>query len=255
MTIKTKALVIKEYIVGESDKYVTLFTKELGKIQVLAPKAKKYNGGLATGTQLFVYGEFMLTQYKDTYRLINVDILEMFHDLRNDLLCLTYSSYIVEFISAVTQEGLVQEDLLLLTLLTLKSLEPDEKRLRLVRRIFELRALCLLGFMPRTSHCVECEEGLVEEENESYFFDSEAGGILCKTCYKHYPKAIKITFGTLYTLRYIESAPFERLFKFRLSDKILKELEKVCEDYRPYYIDKHFKTLDFISKFHQLEKK
>ena len=41
MIIKTKALVIKEYIVGESDKYITLFTKELGRIQAIAPKQRK----------------------------------------------------------------------------------------------------------------------------------------------------------------------------------------------------------------------
>ncbi|WP_180270699.1 DNA repair protein RecO [Sporanaerobium hydrogeniformans] len=255
MTIKTKALVIREYIVGESDKYVTLFTKDLGKIQALAPKAKKYSGGLATGTQLFVYGEFMLTQYKDTYRLLSVDILDMFHDLRKDLFCLTYSSYIVEFVAAVTEEALVQEELLLLTLITLKNLSQEEKRLRLVRRIFELRALSLLGFMPQIKKCVDCEVFLTETEQTTYDFHVEAGGILCSNCQKHYIHTLKISYGTLYTLRYIMATPVERLFKFEVSEQVLKELEHISEDYRSYYIDKSFKTLDFISKLHQLEKK
>ena len=78
MIIKTKALVVKEYIVGESDKYVTLFTKEYGKIQALAPKAKKADKGFASATQLFVYGDFILTSFKDTYRMVSAEIILVF---------------------------------------------------------------------------------------------------------------------------------------------------------------------------------
>lgn len=248
MIIKTKALVIKEHIVGESDKYVTLFTKEMGKIQAIALNAKKYNGGLATGTQLFVYGEFVLTQYKDTYKLVNVEILEMFHDIRKDLYTLSYGSYIVEFITAVVQEGLESEELLNLTLRTLKALTPKLEDLRLVRSVFELRALSILGFTLQLISCAECNDVLPELSGGVYFFVSEAGGLVCSDCKKHYSGVFKISYSTLYTMRYILSAPLERIYKFRVSQEILKELEQVCSSYMPYYIDKHFKTLDFIHK-------
>ena len=252
MIIKTKALVIKEYIVGESDKYITLFTKEIGKIQAIAPKGKKYDKGFASGTQLFVYGEFMLMAYNHTYRLMNVEIINMFDDIRKDLNVLSYASYIAEFVQEVTVEGLGQENLLMLTLVTLKALITPNTSLKLVRRIFELRALTILGFMPELDQCVECKEGLEENKNAVYFFVSEAGGILCSKCSVHYKECLKISYSALYTMRYIVHTSFNRLFAFSVDAVILQELEKVCNQYTAYYISKRFKSVAFIDHMEYL---
>jgi DNA repair protein RecO (recombination protein O) len=250
--IKTKALVIREYIVGESDKYITLFTKELGKIQVIAPKGKKYDKGFASGTQLFVYGEFILTSYHTTYRLMNVEIINMFHDIRKDLNVLSYASYIAEFVQEVTHEGVGQEKLLMLTLVTLKSLMSQNSSLKLMRGIFELRALSILGFMPELEKCVECHEELEENENTVYFFGSEAGGILCNKCSMSYKERLKISYSTLYTMKYIIHTSFNCLYAFNVSPVVLQELEKVCRHYTAYYISKRFKSAEFIDQIEDL---
>ena len=252
MIIKTKALVVKEYILGESDKYITLFTKDLGKIQAIAPKAKKADKGLASSTQLFVYGEFMLTSYGHTYRLMSVEVLSMFHDLRNDLNTLSYGSYILEFLAEVTQEGLAQEALLGPALITLQALIIKPLELQLLRRGFELRALCLLGFAPELYRCVGCGEEFEENANASYSFLYEAGGIVCTECIDDETKVCSIGYSTLYTMRYIASAPFKQLFQFSVRPAILGELEKVCNLYVSYYIDKRFKTLEFINQIESL---
>lgn len=250
--MRTKALIIREYIVGESDKYITLFTKELGKVQAIAPKAKKHDQGFASSTQLFVYGDFMLTSYKDTYRLMNVDIIETFHNIRKDLAALSYASYIVEFIQSVTEAGLQQTELLKLTLNTLKAISSQNPSLKLIRRIFELRALGLLGFAPQLTRCVDCEEEIEVNQDAMYVFSAEAGGVVCSKCRTSYSRSIRIGHGTLYTMDYILVAPLNRLFHFTITDQIQKELSEVCDQYTAYYIDKTFKTIDFINKIEAL---
>ncbi|WP_069997996.1 DNA repair protein RecO [Cellulosilyticum sp. I15G10I2] len=246
MIIKTKALVIKEYIVGESDKYVTLFTMDLGKIQAIAPKAKKYDNSLASGTQLFVYGEFMLVAYKDTYRLMNIEIISTFHELRNDLSILSYASYILEFVAEVAQEGPDNENLLGLTLMTLRTLVVNKLSIQLIRRIFELRALCILGFMPELDQCVECAGDLGNDQRSVYTFVCEAGGLMCEQCRASYPERLDLSFSTLYTMKYIMHTPIKQLFSFQVHSSILHDLETVCDLYIPFYIEKSFKTADFI---------
>lgn len=248
MIIKTKAIVIKEYIVGESDKYVTLFTKDYGKIQALAPKAKKADRGFASVTQLFVYGDFILTSYKDTYRMVNAEIIEMFHGIREDLERLSYASYIMEFIQYVTQPMLSHPELLKLCIVTLQALSRRKVNCHLVRRIFELRALKELGFGIQLVSCLDCGEVIPEDEGATYFFSAQAGGLVCKSCKTYYTDLIEISFSTRYTLAYIMNVGHKALYQFTITEVIQKQLNKVCEKYIPYYVDKTFKTLDFIER-------
>lgn len=252
MIIKAKALVIKEYIVGESDKYVTLFTKEYGKIQALAPKAKKADKGFASATQLFVYGDFILTSFKDTYRMVNAEIIEMFHSIRKDLDRLSYASYMMEWIQYVTEPMLPQPDLLRLTLVSLQALSKEGANYRLIRRIFELRALGELGFRPQLIACLECGEILKDAEEESYYFSAEAGGLICKSCKSYYKDSMTISYSTRFTIQYILATSMKQLYHFTITPFIQKQLDAVCEVYVPYYIDRSFKTLEFIGRLEGL---
>jgi len=248
MLIRTKALVVKEYIVGESDKYVTLFTKEYGKIQALAPKAKKIDKGFASATQLFVYGEFILTSFKDTYRLVNADIIEMFHNIRNGLESLSYASYVMEFLQYVTEPMLAQPELLRLTLMTLKTLTYEGACYNLIRRIYELRALAEIGFRPQLASCTECGEVLVESETNKYYFSAESGGLVCESCKSYYKDVVMISYSTRYTLQYILSSSLNKLYHFTVTPEIQQELSQVCNYYVPFYVDKTFKTVEFINR-------
>ncbi len=244
MMVKTKALVIREHIFGESDKFITLFTKDMGRVQVVAPKAKKADKGLASSTQLFVYGDFVLMSYGDTYRLISVDIIEMFHNIRTDLDALSYASYIAEFVFNITQPLLPQKELLKLTLITLQAISRQNVDYNTVRRTYEIRALSLVGFMPQITGCTECCSQLAENDNN--YFSASAGGTLCKECYKYYTDAISISYSTYYTLYYILGTPYKQLYKFEIDNIIKSELNKVADMYVKYYVDKPFKTIDFI---------
>ena len=197
---------------------------------------------------LFVYGEFILTSFKDTYRLVNVDIIEMFHNIRNRLESLSYASYIMEFLQYVTEPMLAQPELLRLTLKTLKALTYEEASYSLIRRIYELRALAELGFMPQLASCTECGEVLKEGETSKYYFSAEAGGLVCESCKSYYKDTVMISYSTRYTLQYILSSSINKLYHFRVTHEIQQELNQVCNYYVPFYVDKIFKTVEFIDR-------
>lgn len=252
MIIKAKALVVKEYIVGESDKYVTLLTKEHGKIQALAPKAKKADKGFASATQLFVYGDFILTSFKDTYRMVNAEIIEMFHGIRNDLERLSYASYMMEFLQYVTEPMLAQPELLRLAIVSLQALSREGISCKLIRRIFELRALSELGFTPQMVACTECGEVLEEDEEMNYYFSSEAGGLVCESCKNYTSDLIRISYSARFTIQYILGVDMKQLYHFTVTPFIQRQLDAVCESYVPYYVSRGFKTLDFIERIEML---
>jgi DNA repair protein RecO (recombination protein O) len=251
MILTVKAMVIREYVVGESDKFVTLFTKELGKIQASASQAKKYTKGLTTGTQLFVYGIFTLTSYRNTYKIIQIEVLKTFHHLREDLTRLSYATYLSEFLLHVTYEEVEAEELLYLSLLAIKRLEKQTKHYKLTRSIFEIRAMALLGYMPQLKACTLCGKEIKEHPDREYTFSIENGGIICQECLGNH-KGLLLSFSTYYTLQYIVWAPLKTLFQFETNDKILIQLDKIAESYVSYYIEKSFKTLSFIKSIESM---
>ncbi|MGL5675709.1 MAG: DNA repair protein RecO [Cellulosilyticaceae bacterium] len=251
MITKVNGIIIKEYVVGESDKYITLFTKEMGKIQVGAPKAKKFDRGLASGTQLFVFGEFLISGYKDTYKLLSVEVTHMFHQLSEDLMALSYATYVAEFISEVATENGENGGLLTLMLHALHNISKPQAPLRLIRCIFEIRAMALLGFMLELNQCTQCDEKLNFQDEGRYALNIEEGGILCDTCVGD-RSYLYVSYSTCYTLYYIIYSPIKQCFRFNVEPSLLEELCKLCEAYVPFYIEKQFKSLAFIKSVEML---
>ena len=176
----------------------------------------------------------------------------MFHSIRNGLESLSYASYVVEFVQYVTEPMLAQPDLLKLTLKTLQALSAKEANYPLIRSIYELRALAELGYRPQLISCLECGERLEESETNSYYFSAEAGGLVCKSCKAYYKNVVTLSYSTCYTLQYILSSPMAHLYRFNVTQDILKELSQVCYYYVPFYVDKSFKTLEFIKSIESI---
>lgn len=242
--IKTKGIVIKEYTVGESDKFVGIFTKTNGKLMVTAPRAKKYSKGFASGTQLFVYAEFVLQEYKGNYKLLQVEAIESFYPLREDLEILSYSAYVLEFVDVTMEENLASPEVLRLLVRTFQGMCKKIIKPKLIRHIFELKYMSIIGFMPNLFECGKC--GILFDQCAMLYFDVSLGGIVCSKCNRRTPGCYSITSNTLYTMQYIVSVPIDEVYQFTVSDEIQIELEKIMTTYISYYIDKKFKTLEFI---------
>ena len=58
--VAVKGLVIRQTDFGDHDRYITLLTEELGKIEVLCRGIRRKRGRLVTATSLFQYSEFTL---------------------------------------------------------------------------------------------------------------------------------------------------------------------------------------------------
>jgi len=236
---------MKEYTVRESDKFICIFTKSNGKLMVNAPYAKRHNRGLASATEVFVYGQFVIQENRGNYKLIQVDIIEPFHNLRKDLFKLAYGAYILEFIDVTMEENLASANVLRLVIRTFQAMCSGAIKESLIRHIFELKHMCLIGFMPNVFNCNICNKSY--KEIDHLCFDISEGGLVCGNCcdlegaYCH-----KISRGTLRTMQYIVSVHIDDLFKFTVTDEILNEYGQIITDYIDYYINKKFKTLEFI---------
>jgi DNA repair protein RecO (recombination protein O) len=238
---KTKGIILREVYVGESDKILKIFTKSKGKISVSAKGVRKHKSPLIAGSQLFSYSDFLIYSGRNYNIIQQVEVIKSFHGIGKDIFKLTYASYFLELLDAVTQEEEANEKLLLLILKTLSILEKTNRNPRLISVIYELRIMSLIGYMPQVTECVNC--GSQENINS---FDVKMGGIVCDNCRNEDNHPYKLSQTALYTLKYIMHSDLSKLFNFELDEFILRELEEISKSYISYHIEKEFKTLDFI---------
>ena len=52
--------------------------------------------------------------------------------------------------------------------------------------------------------------------------------------------------GTIYTMQYIITSSIEKLYTFTVKEGVLNELRHCMKQYRKFYLDKEFKSLEML---------
>ena len=94
--ITTDGVVLKETSIGESDRVVTILSRELGIIRAFVTGAKKVGSKNSAATSLLCYGTYSVYKTKDAYRVSESEPKEMFFELRQDIEKLAVAQYISE---------------------------------------------------------------------------------------------------------------------------------------------------------------
>jgi DNA repair protein RecO (recombination protein O) len=249
--VKTKGIVLHQIPTGDADKVVTYLTPDKGKINVIAPGAKRTRSSIAGCTEFLCYSEIDLFKTKDHYRLRDGKILEPFYEIRNDLLKLAIATYFCEVLKDIVMEDFSAKEELRLFLNSLYYLSKEKKDKDLIIAVFMLKLLCLNGLAPCVSHCILCNKQVGKENLGNLFFSFSYCGIVCVKCVKDSADR-KILPGTFYLLNHIVSSKLDDLFKFEIVPDVLKEVVSVSERFLQERLEKKFKTLDFLKKINSL---
>ena len=240
--IKTKGIVLHEMPIGDYDKRLILLTKEQGKVTVFVKGARRSNNKLLAVSQIFAYGDFVLAQGKNSYNVYQADLIESFHYLRTDIEVMTYGMYMLEFIDFVAKDEMENQSLMHWLLLSLHVLEKKLMPVRLVVRIFELRAMSIIGFTPWLNDCILCHK------HELKYFSPEEGGVICSDRTHDLRDLIRLHEGTLHAMRYVLTQPLKNAYSFELEIPELLEFEQIMTQFLWTNFNKKFKTMEFLKQ-------
>ncbi|MGN1094797.1 MAG: DNA repair protein RecO [Eubacteriales bacterium] len=262
MLITVKGLVLRETPVGEFDKMLTVLTADKGKISVFARGAVKMKSPFFVCTHMFCYSEFVLRKSTDVYYINDCTLIEGFFELRNTLEGSALASYIADVARDIATENTDEEKLLRLTLNCLYAISKGKKPLPIIKAVFELRAVCYAGFLPRLSGCASCGKAPLPV----YFFDISNGVFFCEECYHAKEKLfiseasrsnesegiyetahliIQISPSVFSAVIYVLASAQERIFAFSLESDAERDFSALCEKYLLCHLEREFKTLDF----------
>ena len=244
MHITTKALVLRTVDYKESDKILTLFTQDQGKLTASARGCRKKGSAIAAGCQLLAWSEMVLYDYQGRWSVKEAAVERLFQGVRDDIERLALGCYFAETAELLAVEGLPSRSLLSLTLNSLHALDTmQEKPLPLVKAAFEWRAMALAGYEPLIDGCAVC--GANPPENPR--FHLREGVLHCAKCRGEVGEGISmpLSIPALAALDHILHGDPKRLFSFRLEGEPMKQLADAAEAYLHTQLERGFSTLDY----------
>ncbi|HJD42402.1 MAG TPA: DNA repair protein RecO [Candidatus Mediterraneibacter quadrami] len=234
-------MVLSTMPIGEYDRRVVILTKEQGKISAFARGARRPNSPLVGAVNPLAFGEFTMYEGRTSYTIQSASITNYFAELREDVVGAYYGFYFLEVADYYAKEYTDEREMLKLLYQSMRALINPHIPNRLVRRIFELKALTVNGQAPQVFQCVICGD-----KERPAVFSPAKGGLVCSECSGDVIDGMILDNSTLYSMQYIESTPVVKLYTFTVAENVLAELEKVMDRLMEVYVDRRFKSLEIL---------
>lgn len=179
--IKTEAVVIRKADHGDSSKILSLYTKDHGRISVIAKGIKSPKSKLNSRLEIFNNVEVVI--YSKSSRNIQLisgaDIIKVYNSLTEDLDRYQYAAAILELFNTLIHEHEKNEKLYkgLIRILSLLNDSKNDSQFLFVKFFFFL--VNEIGYAIELKKCNNCHKELV---NEGGVFYNHTEGILCSDC-------------------------------------------------------------------------
>ena len=245
----TNAIVLRRMNFSETDRIVTLYTREHGKIASIAKGSRKPISRLSGSTETLTYGKVALATGKNLDIITQFEVKESFPRIREDLKRLAYGGYIAELVDVMTEDrqpSMNLFDLLLSTLYLLERPNDPEK----IARMFELKLMRQLGYEPALDECVRCRKPLPTCPDSfgagDLFFSPSLGGMVCRECGPLPDDAIQIPQAAIEAMRKLLEADAPEVERMEIPDSTMDYIARVMRWYIRYRAEREIKSLDFL---------
>ncbi|MCC6176409.1 MAG: DNA repair protein RecO [Chloroflexi bacterium] len=243
-TYRVEAVVLRRVDFGEADRVLVLYTRERGKLSVVAKGIRRITSRMAGHLELFTDAEVQLARGMNLDVITQADTRHAFRVLREDLNRTSGAYFVAELADALTEEGAEQPELFDLLVQTLHALETTTDT-RLVLAHYQLALLDVVGFRPALMRCVTCREEIQPGKNA---FSAFLGGALCPRCGPSEPSARPIASDVLKVLRNLQRTGPPGSVQFRVPDSVLREVERVLRDVTERHTERRLRSPDLIER-------
>ncbi|WP_026692863.1 DNA repair protein RecO [Peribacillus kribbensis] len=244
---KCEGIVIRRTNYGENNKIITLYTREWGKIAVMARGASKPSSRFSAVTQLFNYGSYLVQMSKGMGTLQQGETISSMRSIKEDIFSTAYASYMVELLDKSVDDRSPNPYLFELLYQSLHYINEGYDQ-EIITFIFEMKMLDVLGLHPNLDSCSICgaQEG-------SFSFSFREGGFICHRCLDKDPYHMKISPAAVKLLRLFYYFDLSRLGKISVKPETKRELERVIGTYYEEYSGLQLKSKKFLKQMDRLK--
>ena len=244
MIKKVEGIILTETTYGDNSKIINLLTPNMGMIGIMCKGAKSLKNPLRTKTERFSYGNYHI-DYKDNKlsKLIDVDIIDSFKNIRNDIELIGYATYITELTYQIYKQN---DDDNIYSLYKSSLIKINNKLNPLtITNILELKYLDYLGVGLNLYGCIKCGS-----KNNIVTIDPDAGGYICRDCFTNQRILNK---KTIIMLRRYYLIDIDSISKINISEDIVEEINYFLNKYYERYTGLYLKSKEFLKSINELK--
>lgn len=236
--IEVEGIVVSNTPYKESSKIINIFTSEYGIIGCISKGCKNLKSKLRLPSEKFAYGVFHL-YYKENglSTLIDGDIKNYFFNIKNDIVKISYLSYLIELAVHTYKESENNEvyNLLIDSILKIEdNLDP-----RIITNILEVQYLSYLGINLNLDECVKCGSSKVVT------LSMNKGGYVCSNCRDNEEL---IDEKVLKLLRLYQYVDISKISNLDIDENNSKIISKIIDEYYDLYSGFRTKSKKFLKE-------
>lgn len=225
----------------DNDRLLTLFTFELGKLEVKAANCRKPTAPLFACAQQFCYGEFELFERNGRMNINQFELKETFYALRDDLDRYALASMACRLCSDMLELEQSNEPMFSLLYHTLSFLAYGSSYPLDLIICFILKYLSISGYCPAITSCCSCQRDL--RGDRELFFSPTRGGAVCVACAMS-DKSVSAT--ALEAMRRMLLLPDSDMQAVVLKNGLRRELLALLVDYCYNILGKGNKAIAYL---------
>ena len=182
MLVATKAIVLKRIPYSDTSLICRLFTKDKGKVTILAKGAwrSKKTTGILLEPINHIHIQYYNKNNRDIQILKDAEFIQHYSVLRNNLNKIILGLAIVEIIDKSTQDSNPHPVLYRLSWRVLDKLNNENQNYDSIFAFFLYQFSLRMGFMPNLSNCGKCNNKIIQGG-----IDKSTGELVCSDCIVH----------------------------------------------------------------------
>jgi len=235
--------VLKAQDIKESDKLVTVFTEDFGKMNILVKGANRAKSAMLPLTLQFCFCDLVLFKGKSMYTINEGNVIESFQNFLEDIDSLAYGSYLIELIDISLSEGEVNQYIFRELITCYYIMKNRASSMEAIVVYFQCKLLYYTGHGITLDRCSVCKSKII---SSNYFNFQTIGGI-CNSCEKK--NGISVSYEAYSLLKYIMKIKLEDIARINLSNDTFKEIQKILL----YLISENYsrkpKSLEILNLF------
>ena len=252
MICQTDGLVLRGFRMSESSKVVVLFSRDFGKLRLVAKGARRPKSKFGASLEPMTWGRYVFyrRENRDLQTLTEGDIAHAFEPVKKHYGRMAAGSVICELIDHMTED---EDRNPLLFSIALESLQwvgaIAETDLDVPVWYFQIRAAGALGYRPHLSGCVQCG---VRLEGQRLGFSPGLGGTLCAA---HAGLGMAVKANTIDFMAHLQVGRPDRIDLTHVQEVERSEVTQVLRAFLNQHIASRYrpKALEFFERLRAAE--
>ncbi len=242
-TYRALGLTLRRSPVREADLLTVMYTREHGKLELLARGAQRLTSKLMGHLEPLTLVRVSIARGRTMDQVTEAEVVNAFPAVRNGYENSARGLYVAELVDGFSALSAANAELFNLTVQTLEGLDAARDA-DLALRYFDLQLLRLSGFLPELYNCVECG---AELEPDRHRFAVGAGGALCTDCGPPDVMVRPLSLPALKLLRLLHrTESVGALPVLSVPPPLEREVRETLAATLQYWLDRRVRSQDFL---------